>query len=144
MKFENMLSERNQLQVTTCGIISWVWNVHSRQIQREKACSDCLGCGRGNWAGIGSDSQWGCIFGWGVKKTLGGSPGGSVVKSLPASAGDTGDMGLIPGSRRSRGEGNGNQYSCLEKSHGLRKLAGYSPRAHKESDTTEHPRRKTS
>ena len=34
------------------------------------------------------------------------------VKNLPASAGDT---GLIPGSRRSPGEGNGNPpwYSCL-------------------------------
>ena len=65
-------------------------------IQREKACSDCLGRGRGNWAGIGSDSQWGCIFG-GLKKTLGGFPSGSVVESLPANAGYTGDMGLIHG-----------------------------------------------
>ena len=32
-------------------------------------------------------------------------PGGSVVKNLPASAGDT---GLIPRKRRSPGEGNGN------------------------------------
>ena len=40
-------------------------------------------------------------------------PGGSVVKNLPAMAGDT---GLIPGLGRSPGEGNGNplQYSCLE------------------------------
>jgi len=39
-------------------------------------------------------------------------PGGSVVKNLPASAGD---VGLIPGSGRSLGGGNGNplQYSCL-------------------------------
>ena len=39
-------------------------------------------------------------------------PGGSVVKNLPANAGDA---GLIPGSGRSPGEGNGNplQYSCL-------------------------------
>ena len=39
-------------------------------------------------------------------------PGGSVVKNLPASAGDT---GLIPESGRSPGEGNGNplQYPCL-------------------------------
>ena len=72
------------------------------------------------------------------------STDGSAVKNLPANAGDTGDMGLIPGSRRSCGEGNGNQYSSLEKSHGLRSLAGYSPWAHKESDTTEHIRRKTS
>jgi len=39
-----------------------------------------------------------------------------VVKNLPANVGDTGDLGLIPGSGRSPGEGNGNplQYSCLE------------------------------
>ena len=42
-----------------------------------------------------------------------GFPGGSEVK---ASACDVGDLGLIPGSGRSPGEGNGNplQYSCLE------------------------------
>ena len=40
-------------------------------------------------------------------------PGGSVVKNLPANAGD---MGSIPGSGRSLGEGNSNpcQYSCWE------------------------------
>jgi len=45
-----------------------------------------------------------------------GRPGGSVVKNLPANAGDTGDSGSIPESGRSPGEGNGNplQYSCLE------------------------------
>ena len=39
-----------------------------------------------------------------------------VVKNPSASAGDTRDVGLIPGSGRSPGEGNGNplQYSCLE------------------------------
>ena len=43
-------------------------------------------------------------------------PGGSVVKSTPANAGDARDPGLIPGSGRSPGKGNGNplQYSCLE------------------------------
>ena len=42
-----------------------------------------------------------------------GFPGGSEVK---ASACNAGDLGSIPGSRRSPGEGNGNplQYSCLE------------------------------
>ena len=42
-----------------------------------------------------------------------GFPGGSVVKTLPANAGDT---GLVPGSGRSPGVGNGNllQYSLLE------------------------------
>ena len=37
-----------------------------------------------------------------------GFPGGTVVKNLPASAGDTGDAGLTPGSGRSLGVGNGN------------------------------------
>ena len=42
-----------------------------------------------------------------------GFPGGSEVK---ASASNVGDLGSIPGSGRSPGEGNGNplQYSCLE------------------------------
>ena len=39
-----------------------------------------------------------------------------VVKNPPANAGDVRNVGLIPGSRRSPGEVNGNplQYSCLE------------------------------
>ena len=39
-----------------------------------------------------------------------------VVKDLPANAGDTRDMGFIPGWVRSPGGGHGNllQYSCLE------------------------------
>ena len=39
-----------------------------------------------------------------------------VVKSIPAQAGDVRDAGLIPGSGRSPGGGNGSplQYSCLE------------------------------
>ena len=39
-------------------------------------------------------------------------PGGSVVKNLPAHAGD---LSSIPGSGRTPGEGNGNplQYVCL-------------------------------
>ena len=42
-----------------------------------------------------------------------GFPGGSEGK---ASAYNAGDLGLIPGSGRSPGEGNGNsiQYSCLK------------------------------
>ena len=41
------------------------------------------------------------------------SPGGTVVRNLPANAGH---VGLIPGSGRSPGVGNGNplQSSCLE------------------------------
>ena len=42
--------------------------------------------------------------------------GGTVVKNLPANAGDRRDVGLIPGWGRSPGGGHGNplQYSCLE------------------------------
>ena len=46
-----------------------------------------------------------------------GFPGRSVVKNVPANAGDApGDVGLIPGSGRSPEEGNGNpfHYSCLK------------------------------
>ena len=44
-----------------------------------------------------------------------GFPGGSVIKTLLANAGDP---GLIPGWGRSSGEGNGNplHYFCLENS----------------------------
>ena len=41
--------------------------------------------------------------------------GGSAGKESACNAGDTGDVGSIPGLGRSPGEGNGNplQYSCL-------------------------------
>ena len=44
-----------------------------------------------------------------------GSPGGSVVKTLPANAGYSKNVGSIPGLGRSPGVGNGNplQYPCL-------------------------------
>ena len=60
-----------------------------------------------------------------------------VVKNSPVSAEDR-DVGLIPVSGRSPGEGNGNPlpYSCLENPHG-QSLAGYSPRGRKKSYTTE-------
>ena len=61
-----------------------------------------------------------------------------MVKYLPAIAGDTGDMGLILGSARSPGVGNGNplQYSCLEnpRDRGVWWAAIYGVT---ESDTTE-------
>ena len=47
-----------------------------------------------------------------------GFPGGTVVKNTPANAGDTRDAGLIPGSGRSPGVGNGNplHLSCPQNS----------------------------
>ena len=61
-----------------------------------------------------------------------------MVKNLPPSAGDTRDTGLIPGSGRPPGGGNGNplQYSCLENPW-IEEPGGYSPWGHKESDATE-------
>ena len=51
-------------------------------------------------------------------KSIQGSPGGTDLKDLPDSAGNTRDTGLIPGSGRSPGVGNSSplQYSCLENS----------------------------
>ena len=64
-------------------------------------------------------------------------PGGSDGK---ASIYNVGDLGSIPGSGRSSGEGNGKQSTPVllpGKSHGQRSLVGPSPWGHKESDTTE-------
>ena len=61
-------------------------------------------------------------------------PGSSMVKNLPANAGDE---GLIPGLGRSLGEGNGNplQYSCL--GNPVDRGAWWATvTGHKDSDTT--------
>ena len=65
-----------------------------------------------------------------------GFPGGSEVK---VSACNAGDLGSIPRSGRSPGEGNGNplQYSCLENPMDVGAWWAFSPRGQKESDTTE-------
>ena len=53
-----------------------------------------------------------------------------MVKDPPAEARDTNVVGLIPGSGRSPGEGNGNPLQ--------RSLGGYCPWGCKELDTTKH------
>ena len=65
-----------------------------------------------------------------------GVPGGSELK---ASAWNAGDLGSIPGSGRSPGEGKWQPTPVLlpGESHGGRSLVGYSSWGHKESDTTE-------
>ena len=61
------------------------------------------------------------------------------MKKQPASAGETGDVGSIPGLGGSAGEGHGNplRHSCWGKSHRKRSLVGYSPWGRKELDMTE-------
>ena len=62
-----------------------------------------------------------------------GIPRGSVVKNLPANAGDSSS---IPGSGRSPGEGNGNHSSILAWEIPCTEEPG-GPWGHKESDVTE-------
>ena len=64
---------------------------------------------------------------------LKGFPRSSAGKESAWGAGDTGDVGSIPGSGRSPGEGHGNllQYSCLKQPHGQRSWEGYIQRVTK-------------
>ena len=61
-----------------------------------------------------------------------------MVKISPANAGDASEAGLLPGSGRSPGGGDGNPTPAFlpGQFHGQRSLLGYSPRDGKESDTT--------
>ena len=65
-----------------------------------------------------------------------GFPGSSYSKESSCSAGDPGlipELGISPGGRH----GPPLQYSFLGNPHGQRRLVGYTPWGHKESDTTE-------
>ena len=63
-----------------------------------------------------------------------------VIKNQPANAGDIRDPGLIPGSVRSPGGGNGNplQHFCLENPVDRGAWWATVHRVAKESDTTAH------
>ena len=65
------------------------------------------------------------------------SPGGSVVKNLPANAGDVGDGGFDPwvGKIPWRRKLQPTPVFLPEKSHGQRGLASYSPWGHQEFNT---------
>ena len=74
---------------------------------------------------------------WRLLKTQNkGFPGGAEVK---ASTCNVGDLGSIPGSGRFpwRRKWQPTPIFLPGESHGRRSLVGYSPRGHKESDTTE-------
>ena len=47
------------------------------------------------------------------------------------------DLGSVPGLGRSPGGGHGNPVLLPGEPHGLKSLAGYSPKGHEESDMTE-------
>ena len=92
------------------------WQSRNRDTDIERKCMNTKGGGR-EWDGLGD-------WDWQVYTTMyktdknwlystGGFPGIQVGKESACSAGD---LGSIPGSGRSPGEGNGNplQYSCLE------------------------------
>ena len=67
-----------------------------------------------------------------------GFPGGSALKNPPAAVGDTGMQVQSLGWEDPLEKKMGTCSSILsEKSHGQRKLAGYGPWGHKESDLTE-------
>ena len=102
------------------------------------------------WTPEDGDGQGGlvCCDSWGHKKSdttqwtelilkrgfLGGSDG-------KESACNVGDLASISGLGKFPGGGHGHLevhgHSCLENPHGQRSLAGYRPRNHKESNTTE-------
>ena len=63
-------------------------------------------------------------------------PVGSVVKNLPANAGDIGDTGSIPESGRSKWQSTA--IFLPGKFHGQKSLAVYSKWGYKESNMTEH------
>ena len=66
-----------------------------------------------------------------------GFPGGASGKESASSAGDTRDMGSIPGSGRSPGGGIPTPVFFPGDTHGQRSLVGYSPWGCRELDTTE-------
>ena len=61
-------------------------------------------------------------------------------KNPLVNAGDARDVGSIPGSGKSPGEGNWQHFPVFlpGKFHGQRSLAGYSQWGHNQLDTTEH------
>ena len=76
---------------------------------------------------------------------LAAAAGGSVVKKPPAKVGAAGDEGLIPGSGRSPGEGNGNPLQYLaweipwtEESGGLQSIDSQKGRTQLSTTTTLH------
>ena len=120
--------QRHCLTSSRWLIIKWSHSVVSDSLRRWGLQPTRLLC---PWDSPGKSTGVGCHFLLqGISLTQGSNPDlpharqtqadASLVaqrlKHLPASSWNAGDLGLIPGSGRSPGEGNGNplQYSCLE------------------------------
>ena len=84
------------------------WQVTAHGVAKSRTQLKCLSMQAQLTQHSGRNHPLGAI----LVRICSGFPGSSVVKNLPA---NTGDAGLIPGSGRFPGEGNGNllQYSCL-------------------------------
>ena len=83
---------------------------------------------------------WACSISWSgwrfyISDSISGLPWWLRWVNNPTA--NAGDVGLIPGSGRSPGAGNGNPLSHTCPFHGQRSLAGYSPLCCKESDMKE-------
>ena len=63
--------------------------------------------------GVAEECHWQPVLLYNYPTQLLGFPGGAVVKNLPASAGDAGDPGSIPGLGRSPGVGMATHSSIL-------------------------------
>ena len=92
-----------------------------------------------NWKQLKYSSTIEWISNYGLLNNEGASQVAPVVKKPLANAGDTGDLGTIPGSGRfpQKRAWQPPQVLTPGESHEQRSLAGYSPQHHKESDTTE-------
>ena len=98
-------------------------NLYAKQKQRHRHREQTFryqaekeGVARMNWEpGIDTHIY---IYKTGTMHKIDRLPSGTAVKNPPANEGDAGDVGSIPGSGRSPGEGNGNllQHSCWENS----------------------------
>ena len=121
----------------------WKYMYFSQEIEVFEICEEFFpmvlglwGTGVGTEVGVGALSQDMMSLSCLNYCIPGCVPSGSDGKE---SASNIGDPGLIPGSRRSPGEGNGHrlQCSCLENPHGQRSLVSDSPWGHKKLDMTE-------
>ena len=109
--------------VLSHSVVSTFCNLMDCSLPGSSVHGDSPGENIGGWVAMPSSRESSTLFYGSIFPSLAsffsfgicniGFPGGSVVKSWPANAGDG---GLIPRSGRSPGEGNGNplQYSCLK------------------------------